>query len=244
MLCGTALASSSRSPDGSFRQVLHDVEEAPVIRVLVVAGAKLYREALTRFLEETGKMSVIGLAATPGDAPASLGRAEPDMALVDSTLIRADEIDSLLTAVPELKVIALGLSESPSEVILWAEAGASGYVSNDASLDDLLVIIESVARGELPCSDRVAAALVERLRHRAVRPPRMLQDASPLTARQQEVMQLVARGLTNKEIAQTMSISLPTVKNHMHNIFERLQVHGRADALARMGRYYETGVPS
>ena len=113
-----------------------------------------------------------------------------------------------------------------------AEAGAAGYLLRSDPLVELVAVIGSVARGETRCSPRVAAALLRRVatlsherRHQA--------EPTRLTAREREVLQLVDDGLSNKQIARRLSIELRTVKNHVHHILEKFQVHRRAEAAAR-----------
>jgi DNA-binding NarL/FixJ family response regulator len=137
--------------------------------------------------------------------------------------------------IPGLKVIALGIDELESEVIRWAEAGIDGLVSRQASLEDLMATVDSVAQGETLCSPRMTAAL---LRHVGVlaRERGSSRATSPLTAREREIAGLIDEGLSNKEIAQRLCIELATVKNHVHNLLEKLGVRRRGEAAAAWRR--------
>jgi two-component system nitrate/nitrite response regulator NarL len=132
---------------------------------------------------------------------------------------------------PAVRRVALGIREVEPDVIAWAEAGVDGFVSRDASLDDLMATVAAVAAGETLCSPKVAATLLRRVatlageRHPAAAHP-------PLTAREHEIVGLIDQGLSNKEIATRLRIELPTVKNHVHNLLEKLQVHRRGEAAA------------
>jgi len=118
-------------------------------------------------------------------------------------------------------------------VIACAEAGVSGYVTREASLDELTGVVESVARGESPCSPRISALLLRRVAETAGR--RTETDAARrLTRREAEIVGLIDEGLSNKQIAGRLSIELATVKNHVHSILEKLQVERRAEAAARV----------
>ena len=118
---------------------------------------------------------------------------------------------------------------------LAAPRPVSGYVSREDSLDDLVAVVESVGRGELLCSPRVAASLLRRVASRAG----TRWDSAPthhLTAREAQIGQLIQEGLSNKEIASRLGIEVTTAKNHVHNLLEKLQVHRRAEAVARLRR--------
>jgi two-component system nitrate/nitrite response regulator NarL len=211
--------------------------------VFIVTEARLYREVLSRFLGDVPGLEVAGTAASPRQAKDVLARVQPDVALVDTTLAPEPAVGLLTAVVPGLKVVALAIKEVPDQVLAWVEAGASGYVSSDMGLQDLVVAIQAAAAGELRCSAAVAGALLRRVQGLAAAVPRPV-DEYGLTGRQHEVVELVSHGLSNKEIAKALNVSVPTVKNHIHNIFEKLQVHRRADALSRLGlRYGEPGPP-
>jgi DNA-binding NarL/FixJ family response regulator len=116
----------------------------------------------------------------------------------------------------------------------------AGYVSREGSLHDLVAAIDSAARGEMLCTPRVAATLLRRVSSLAAeRPP--AQPFARLTNRQLEIVRLIEQGLTNKEIARRLCIELPTVKNHLHNIFEKLDVHRRGELASVVRR--GTGTP-
>jgi two-component system nitrate/nitrite response regulator NarL len=201
------------------------------IRLFVVSATRLYRDGLADILGREG-FDVVGTAPNALDDAASIERARPDVVLLEVVGTQSLPAVHALTA-SGAKVVALALPEVADDVLAYAEAGISGYVSRDAgSIADLVASVESVARGELLCSPQVAGALVRRvadLAARATRPrPRAL-----LTRRQLEIVGLIEAGLSNKEIARRLCIEVPTVKNHLHAIFEKLDVHRRGDAVAR-----------
>jgi DNA-binding NarL/FixJ family response regulator len=145
----------------------------------------------------------------------------------------ANAVRVLAAAAPELKVVALGVPEVQREVMALAEAGASGYVALDASIEDLAAVVESVSRGETLCSPVIAATLFRRVavlaRERQLEP-----IAEKLTARELDVLRLIEAGLANKEIATALSIELPTVKNHVHNLLTKLKATRRGQAAAML----------
>ena len=205
-----------------------------MIHVLVVAGIPLDREGMALALGQGGRVQVVGTAAGSQEALSRVRDLQPDVVLVDVAMDGGfDTVRALCEPTPKAKVVALAVSDTEADVIACAEAGASGYVPRDGTVDDLETMVESVARGEIECSPRIAASLVRRVGALAAE----LRGPSPnssLTAREQEVAELLDQGLTNKEIAQQLSIAVPTVKNHVHRILDKLHVHRRTEAAARL----------
>lgn len=201
------------------------------LKVLVASHIRLFREGLARILR-AGDLQVVALGA--GDTVMDeVRRAIPDVAVLDiTTPAMFDTMRELAACCPEVRLIALGVSESEDDLVECARAGASGYVSRDSGPEELVASIESVARGELLCSPRVAARLFRRLATRASTASPDL--VVPLTPREREVLALVARGLSNKEIAAQLHIGLTTVKNHVHVVLEKMQVRRRGEAAARL----------
>jgi len=145
---------------------------------------------------------------------------------------------ALAAVEPELKVVALGVPEVEPHILACAEAGVTAYVPREGSLDDLVATLKGVAVGEMRCSPRIAASLFRRVATLALE--RHAERATGrLTVRETEILKLVDEGLTNKEIARRLYIELPTVKNHMHNILEKLQLRSRREAAAWMRRCAE-----
>jgi len=133
---------------------------------------------------------------------------------------------------PEVKVIILGMVDSTDEIMACIEAGAAGYALKETSFDHLVATIRSAHRGESLCSPRMAASLFSRIAELAGErilsiPP----DSVQLTARELEIVNTIAEGLSNKEIAQQLFIETQTVKNHIHNILDKLQLHTRLEAV-------------
>jgi two-component system, NarL family, nitrate/nitrite response regulator NarL len=205
-------------------------------RLLILGEVGLYREALARSLRRDARFDVVGVAASVEEALAVLGRVEADILLVDTRMPEAaDAVRGLAAAAPQVKLVALAVPEVEHEVITFAEAGASAYVTVDGSMDDLASVVRSVERGEVLCSPGMAAGLFRRVgtlaRERQLDP-----IDEKLTRRELDVLRLIEEGLANKEIATALSIELPTVKNHVHRILEKLNVHRRTEAAARARR--------
>jgi two-component system nitrate/nitrite response regulator NarL len=210
-----------------------------VIRVFIVAEVRLYREGLADVLGREPSIDIVGAAEHQDQALSQIRELAPDITLLDSSLPDpVMGVRRLLSAASSMKVVAIAVRDIEMEIVTWAEAGISGYVSGDGSLADLVMTIESVARDEMPCSARLAATLVRHIQALAARTDGGWPGAA-LTHRELEIVDLIQRGLSNKEIARALHVAVPTVKNHAHSIFEKLQVHRRADALARLGRQFQ-----
>jgi DNA-binding NarL/FixJ family response regulator len=201
-------------------------------QVFVVAGVRLYREGLARCLAV--EYDVLGTAALGGEAVRRIAERQPDVVLVDMVL---PESALTVRAIVELdsapKVVALGVPETEPDVLACAEAGISGYVPREACLRDLVCGIESVARGEALCSPRIAASLFRRVAILAGERPAG-QRRAVLTIREHQIIDLIDQGLSNKEIASRLCIEVATVKNHVHNILEKLHVRSRSEAARKM----------
>ncbi|OLB16175.1 MAG: hypothetical protein AUH07_01640 [Gemmatimonadetes bacterium 13_2_20CM_70_9] len=205
-----------------------------MIRVAIVADTRLYREGLAQVLGRDAGLCVVATAARGDEALAALPDLQADVILVDMAMPESrGVVRVILERAPLSRVIALGVVEDEDDVLGCAEAGVAGYVAREASIDDLVTVIESVARGEAICSPRVAAGLLRRVAALAAGHGGDLPRAQ-LTNREREIVRLIDNGLSNKEIARALGIEVATVKNHVHNILEKLQVHRRGEAAARV----------
>jgi two-component system, NarL family, nitrate/nitrite response regulator NarL len=198
-------------------------------RVYVVAAVRLYREGLAALLPRRDDITIVGMAASWAEGASDALAARPDVVLLDMALTDGSSaIDEIVRSAEGIKVIALAVSESELDVIAYARAGVSGFVARDESLDQLVAAIESAARGQVVCSPRITAVL---LRH--VTTGSAPSSDARLTRREREIAALLDDGLSNKEIARRLCIELATVKNHVHNILEKLAVRSRFDVAGR-----------
>jgi DNA-binding NarL/FixJ family response regulator len=197
---------------------------------LIVADVRLYREGLAGSLSTCSRLVVVGTCANSADARAHVPRLDPDVVLVDVATHQSLElIRHLRAAAPRSKVLAFAVEEVGADIVECAEAGASGFVAADASIDDLITAIEGIGRAELVCSPRIAAQLFGRISERG---ERYSFHTRGLTSREREVLDCIRQGQSNKEIAQKLNIAEPTVKNHVHNLLDKLHVTTRAQAAA------------
>ena len=213
----------------------HDVPRLPGL--IIVADVRLYREGIHSSLSKLPQFSVIGAVGSAEEARKLGSRTAPDVVIVDmATRNSLTIVRTIRQDLPSAHIIGFGVDEVEGEVLACAEAGLSGYVTSDASLDELVAGIESACRGELLCTPKMAATLfrtLEQRRRDAVSQPKSV----ILTAREREVLRLVDEGLSNKEISARLSIEVSTVKNHVHNLLDKLQVTSRLQAAARLGTH-------
>jgi two-component system, NarL family, nitrate/nitrite response regulator NarL len=204
--------------------------------VVVIAGVRFYREGLASLFEGVEGFTVAATAAAITEALPLIRDVKPDIALIATDPgVGPALVDAISACRPETRVVVVGIAADDPDVMPLAEAGVAGYVTNDASADEVLAVVRGVAQGEAPCSPRIAAALLQRVAALA-RERRDELKTSPLTARELEIVALIDRGLSNKQIAYDLSIEVATVKNHVHNILEKLNVARRGQAAAAIRR--------
>lgn len=210
------------------------------ISLVLIEDNRLLREGLTALLETHADFQVV---ATAEDADAGLLRvreARPHVVLVDAFLGTQDShqlVESLKQAAPSTRVIMMDLMPVQEDFGALIKAGASGFILKDATVEDFIATIRSVAEGV----DVVPRAMTGRLlslvaEHAVVRRTPALLGAMRMTTREQEITALIAEGLSNKEIAQRLDIATYTVKSHVHNILEKLALHTRLEIAAHAHR--------
>lgn len=198
------------------------------LRVLLVAEVRLFREGLARALAAQAEFRQVETAAAD-EALTILPTRPPSLVLADSAIARNTDLVARAAAVG-VPVVAIAVAEEDeAEVLACAEAGVAGFVARDATLDDLIAALHVALRGDVRCSPRVAALITRRFSILAKsRPPEHLS----LTRRESEIVDLLDAGLSNKEIASRLMIETGTVKNHVHNLLEKLHVRSRGQAAA------------
>jgi two-component system, NarL family, nitrate/nitrite response regulator NarL len=201
------------------------------VRVLLFCGCLLVAEALARVLCHSGMHAAVSKLAE--GAPETLRISCPDVLLVDANCHHEALFATLRDTYPNAKIVVFGIDAIGQSIISYATAGVSGFVSADASLADLVAAIESAKCGELNCTPRIAGKLLEHIQLLAAR-ERRAGRCDVLTAREQEIAALMGRGLSNKQIARSLSVQDNTVKNHVHSILAKLGVQRRGEVIARM----------
>lgn len=202
-----------------------------VPQVVVASNVLLYREGLAASLQRDGRLEVAA-AASCSEAFSVALRLAPCALLLDaSTEAGLALARRFHAACPSIRLIGFGISEEGGDVIACAEAGLVAFVDRNGTVDELIAAVLGALRGELACSPRVAAMMCDRLASLAVT---RSETGAPLTRREREVAALIAEGLSNKEIAIDLRIGPATVKNHVHNILEKLNVRRRAAIVSRL----------
>lgn len=202
------------------------------VSILLVDDHALFREGLASLLNARANFQVVGTAAN-GDEGVKLARElMPDLVLMDVRMPNSDGIEAtrrIKTEMPEARVVMLTMSEDEHDLFQALKNGAQGYLLKNTKPDDLYRFIEGVMEGQAPISGMMATKMLNEFR----RP----EDSAPdecgcekLTSREWDVLQRIASGMTNREIAVTLSISENTVKKHMRNILAKLHLQNRVQA--------------
>jgi len=202
------------------------------IRILLVDDQLLFRKGLRALLEDQEDMEVVGEAADGAQAVERVRAAKPDVVLMDIHMPVCNGIEAtrlVKSEWPETKIIALTVSDEDEDLFEAIKSGASGYLLKDLRPEELFDLVRGVLRGETPISPAVAGKLLSEFRRRPWKDPSETAGWD-LTRRELEVLQLVTEGLSNAEIAARLFIVEGTVKNHLHNILEKLHLENRLQA--------------
>ena len=204
-------------------------QSALPIRVTIVSDIRLYREGLARALAAQPEVEVAENMVE--EVLLKLRGSQPDIVLADSAIVRTTEL-AARAAANGVRVVAFAVAEEDEdEVLACARVGVAGFVERNATMEELLTTLRTASRGEVRCSPRIAGLLVGRV---AALPGSSSQpgDNLPLTRRQRDIVAFIERGLSNKEIAIRLGIGVATVKNHVHYLLRKLQVHRRGEVAA------------
>jgi two-component system nitrate/nitrite response regulator NarL len=204
------------------------------IRLVVASSVRLMREGMVTTLGGRGGIIVVDAVDLSPSGITRIATAEPDMVLVDIGEVNPLAVGRLIkTASPGAKLVAFPLDEIDDSVFACAAAGFSGYVPRDSDADELHRALMDVMEGRMHCAPHITAAMFNRLATFLQEPE--TSDVLPsLTSREREILALVRQGRSNKDIARQLALSSATVKNHMHNILQKLQVSRRGQAAARL----------
>ncbi|MEU3017300.1 MULTISPECIES: response regulator transcription factor [unclassified Nocardiopsis] len=205
------------------------------IRVLVVDDHALFRRGLVSVLNDEADIDVVSEAADGDEAVVLATELRPDVVLMDVMMPNSTGIEAcprIRAAVPEVKFVMLTMSEDEADLFEALKAGATGYLLKEIAVTDIARAVRAIAEGQSFINPAMAIKLIGEFAGLAKqeRAPRAAPAIPELTPRETEVLKLLARSLNNREIGERLFITENTVKNHVRNILEKLQVHSRTEA--------------
>lgn len=206
------------------------------VQVFILAENRLLREALARILNKKSDMRVVAAAAVASDIVGQIAQAAPDVLLCDSSAFALSElhlVTEVRKAVPGLKVIMIGMDGTRESFLRSVRDGVVGYVLKDASAMEVAAAVRSVANDEAVCPPSLCRVLFDELTKPNIQPHAnfVLKHNLGLTRREQQLVQMISRSLTNKEIAAQLNLSEQTVKNHIHRMLRKLGASDRLGAV-------------
>jgi len=209
--------------------------EADIIRVLIADDQALFRRGLCVVLGTETHIDVVGEAENGEDAVAKAESLAPDVVLMDVRMPRLNGIDAarrIRDLSPGTRIIMLTVSDEEDDLYEAIKAGANGYLLKEISVEEVAEAIRAVVQGQSLISPSMASKLLSEFNSLAKKAAERQQFPHPaLTTRELEVLKLVAKGMSNREVAEGLFISENTVKNHVRNILEKLHLHSRMEAV-------------
>jgi DNA-binding NarL/FixJ family response regulator len=203
------------------------------VRVVVVDDHELFRRGLIMLLADDADIEVVGEADDGVSATELAIRTAPDVVLLDVRMPRRTGVEAcraIKEAVPSAKIIMLTVSDEEADLYESVKNGASGYLLKDSSVEEVAQAIRVVNEGQSLISPSMAVKLIDEFKQMS-KPEKEQGPGLRLTERELEVLRLVAKGMNNREVAKELFISENTVKNHVRNILEKLQLHSRMEAV-------------
>ncbi len=203
------------------------------IRLLLIEDNRLLRDGIIAMLKNQRDIEIVLAYAGGDDSKIKSQKLKPNLILLDLGLRNRNSLSVIEAAkknFPKAKVIVMDLAPVQGDINLFVEAGATGFILKDATVDDFLATIRTVAEGTKVVPPNLTESLFSQIVEHGLKGGKMkLNDAIRMTKREREVIGLIGDGLTNKEIALKLDISTFTVKSHIHNIMEKLLLHTRLE---------------
>jgi two-component system, NarL family, nitrate/nitrite response regulator NarL len=213
-------------------------EPRRAVKVMIFSEIRFLRESLADILARDVGIAIIGHHATLSDVLVRRATNQANVFLLDAAFSGGVGAAACIReAVPDGRVVVFAVGETEENIVAWAEAGVAGYVPRTAALHDLARLLHDIINGKQACSEEVAAGLLRRIAAGSHRERPAGNVDAPLTERELQVLDLIQDGLSNKEIARRLTISLGTTKSHVHNLLAKLNLQRRAQAAAWMRQH-------
>ncbi|HBB95859.1 MAG TPA: DNA-binding response regulator [Blastocatellia bacterium] len=204
------------------------------MNIIVLTPVRLLGDGLAACFSSRPDMRAIAVVNDLASLREKLATTETHVVLIDVTQgVDLFDVRGIAADWPNVPLVALGLTEQRQEVIRCGRAGFAGYVARDASIDALCNALSEIVAGRLACPPEISGGLLRALFRREQQPEEP-DPALGLTRRESEVLELLGRGFSNKEIANELCLSVATVKHHVHHVLEKLQLQKRAQAMRRV----------
>jgi two-component system, NarL family, nitrate/nitrite response regulator NarL len=205
----------------------------PTETALVISDVKFLCDSIAEIVARIPGVRSCNCADTIEAALLCITASLPAIVLIDVALPQGKQVAvQICQTYAAVNVIALGVRETKDDVLGWVEAGIAGYVPNTSSVMDMLALIEQIRRGEQRCTAKIAGSLLRRISDSSRRPQTTATSTEILTRREQEVLTLVNAGLSNKDIARRLRISLSTTKTHVHHVLGKMKATRRSTVIA------------
>ena len=196
-----------------------------MVKVFIVSENRLLRDMLASIFEQERDLAVVGAARLCREAMDEISSTRPDVLVLNPPALAIPDLNDLpriRRRAPQLKVVVIGMEESEEAFLSSVRAGVVGYVLKDAHSSDVVAAVRMVVRGEAVCPPRLCLRLFAYFAKQPMGTSNLrLRTRLPLTRREQELVPMIAQGLTNKEIATQLNLSAQTVKNHVHRILQK-----------------------
>ena len=203
------------------------------IRLLVIEDNRLLRDGILSILKPHSDIVIIGASGDSKNTLIKIKQSKPNVVLLDLGLRSLNSLQVVRLVkkdFPQAKIIVMDLAPVQADILQYVKAGANGFILKDASLNDLLITIRTVSEGATVLPPMLVDSLFSQIVEFAVREGKTkLKQAVQMTKREREVIELLSEGMTNKEIAQRIHVSMYTIKSHIHNIMEKLALHTRLE---------------
>jgi DNA-binding NarL/FixJ family response regulator len=200
-------------------------------KILLIEDNRLLRDGIKAIIDKQADLKILAASGGNDDYLLQASSLKPNVVLIDLGLRNKNGlriVATLTRELPHVKVVGMGLIPSQMDIVEFVQAGASGFILKDATIEDFLATIRAVAQGLRILPPLLTGSLFNHVVEHALRKGKgELPNAVRMTKREREIISLIADGLSNKEIAGRLSIEIYTVKSHVHNILEKLALHSR-----------------